>query len=92
MGTIKVLPGQDLLDMAINTTGSVEGLFALAELNGLMPDELVFPGDNLQKPIASNANMLKYLQDNNIVVATSGYEAPTESSAAFSNAFNNGYN
>lgn len=83
----EVLAGQNLLDVALQTTGSLEGLFDLCEANGLMPDDQVALGAQMMVPVVpTDVEMLDYMGQNNIKVVTGG-QAADSSGGAFSSDF-----
>lgn len=90
MSNITVRYGQNLADVSIMATGSVEGLFDLCELNALMPDASLNIGQSLSKPEANDADMLLYLNEENVVVAT-GESYAEDGSGAFSSGFSLGF-
>ena len=67
---MKVLSGQTLFDIAIQSCGGTEAAFELAVLNGLnLTDDLV-PGQELVLPEVVNADIALYFKNKNIQPAT----------------------
>jgi hypothetical protein len=68
---IKVLDGQDLLDIAIQQYGTVEAVFEIAAANGLSITNTPETTATFRIPDAvTNAKVVKYYADNRIVPAT----------------------
>ena len=67
---MKVLSGQTLFDIAIQSCGGTEAAFELSLLNGLnLTDELI-PGQELVLPDVVNADIALYFKNKNIQPAT----------------------
>lgn len=47
--------GQSLLDISIQYYGTAEGVFALCEANGIVPDDLPIPGQAYKIPVFAGA-------------------------------------
>lgn len=66
---------QNLLDIAIQTTGGLDALFELAMDNDISISEQLIPGTELKiKQPATNAVVLNYYERNKILPATAGSE------------------
>lgn len=63
---VLIMSGQTLLDLAMQETGSVEGVFQLAVLNGLALTDELSEGNSLKYPTqAVDRVVRKAFQDNN---------------------------
>lgn len=81
---------QNLLDIAIQTTGGLDALFEIAMDNGISISQQLVPGTELKiKQPATNAVVLNYYNRNKILSATAGSE--NMSQGAFSFGFTNGF-
>lgn len=89
--TAKVGGNENLLDICLSYTGSVESLFDIAEANGIMPDEDLYLGQILTIPAVIDQDMVSYLADKNHKVATEPSVVQLSGGVAFSEGFNNGY-
>lgn len=67
---MKVLSGQTILDIAIQSCGGIEAAFDLAMLNGLNPTDDLVPGQELVLPDVVNSDIQEYFQNKNIHPAT----------------------
>ena len=76
MSKYVVVAGQNLQDVAIQVTGSVEGLIDLLALNGLDLADSLTAGQELEIPAVVDADMLDYIKSNSVVIATG--QAPDE--------------
>lgn len=66
---------QNLLDIAIQTTGGLDALFEIAMDNGISISQQLAPGTELKiKQPAANAVVLNYYNRNKILPATAGSE------------------
>lgn len=65
---------QSLIDIAVQEYGSVEGLVDLAMRNGKSINDLLTIGENLQFGQVTNADIVKFLADRKIKVATGAEE------------------
>jgi len=71
---MKVLSGQTLFDIAIQSCGSIEAAFELAVLNGLnLTDELV-PGQELALPEVVNSGIVTRYSNKGINPSTADNE------------------
>jgi hypothetical protein len=87
----KVLAGQNLLDVSVQTTGSLDGLFDLCLANNLMPDDEIELGATLTVPSEiKDPEMLDYILANNITVVT-GSQGIDLGSGSFSTGFSTGF-
>jgi hypothetical protein len=83
--------GQNIVDISIMATGSVEGLFDLCQANNLMPDADIAIGQILVIPDAVDSDMLVYLGEENITIATGQDYTVTATARAFSAGFSGGF-
>jgi hypothetical protein len=67
---MKVLSGQTILDIAIQSCGGIEAAFDLAMLNGLNPTDDLIPGQELILPDVIDSDVQQYFQNKNIHPAT----------------------
>ncbi|MBD2769695.1 hypothetical protein IC235_17535 [Hymenobacter sp. BT664] len=72
MTKVTVSAGQSLLDVAIGLLGGADGLFALADANGLAITDDLVPGQVLVVPDGAtvSADTVAYFQDQQIRVNT----------------------
>ena len=80
---ILIFPGQTLADMAIQQLGSVEAIFALANLNGLSISDEIMPGQTLNYSLTPyDKNVYKLYQDKKLkpasAVSKPGQETPVD--------------
>ncbi|MDY0104389.1 MAG: LysM peptidoglycan-binding domain-containing protein [Lentimicrobium sp.] len=70
--TVKVKPGQDLFDVAAQTTGVAENALQIAEANNLMVTSSLVPGSSLIIPdtLVNNAKIQGQFERRNIFPAT----------------------
>lgn len=72
---VKIYNNQNLLDIAIQTTGGLDALFEIAMDNGISISEQLVSGVELKiKQSATNAVVLNYYNRNKILPATAGSE------------------
>lgn len=62
--------GQNLCDIAIQETGSLDSLFEIAIANNLDPHDDIVPGQTLVIPQEAKPQVVKYLKDKNIKVTS----------------------
>jgi hypothetical protein len=76
--TIKVSEGQSLLDVALWLLGGTEGLFALADANGLAITDDLVAGQVLVVPdgFTVSADQVSYYQEKQLVVNTANVVRP----------------
>jgi len=67
---MKVLPGQTIFDIAIQSCGDSEAAFELAMLNGLNLMSDLIPGQELVLPEVVNIDIALYFKNKNIQPAT----------------------
>jgi hypothetical protein len=67
---MKVLSGQTIFDISIQSCGGIEAAFDLAMLNGLNPTDDLVPGQELLLPDVVNSDVQQYFQNKNIHPAT----------------------
>ena len=82
---VTVKNGQSLIDLAIQHTGSVEGLFDLMHLNGLKSLNEI--PEVLEVPTVVNKKVVAFFQSESIQLATN-----VPHSGSFSNSFSNDFN
>lgn len=70
MNKFIVGPGQNMLDLAIQLTGSVDGLFALLEANGKDLSWIPVVGEEVNVPSAADGSALAFITKEQITVAT----------------------
>jgi hypothetical protein len=70
MTTTTVIDGQSLVDIAIQTYGSVAGLVDLALRNGKSVTGLLKVGEVLQVGEVLNKDVVQYFKERNLKVAT----------------------
>lgn len=70
MNKFIVGPGQNMLDLAIQLTGSVDGLFTILELNGKDLGWIPEVGEVVLVPSPADASALAFINNNQITVAT----------------------
>jgi hypothetical protein len=70
MITATVQQGQSLMDMAIQHTGDMAGLFEIAKANGISITTEILPGARLNIPPALNKDAVKYFAEKQITIAT----------------------
>lgn len=71
--TITVVSYQSLLDVALQTLGSIEGAIAMCKLNGLSLTSDITPGEELLVPEGIiNEDIVNYFKHGNRLIAT-GY-------------------
>ncbi len=72
MRKVKVLPGQNILDVVLQEKGSLQGLNEILQANGFTPGQIVAPGTEITiigEPTDKAA--YRYITRNNIKPATS---------------------
>lgn len=79
-----VLQGQSLLDIAVQTCGSVEAAFDLAVANNLDIDDKLIAGQELDAVSTTDTQIVNYYKNRNIKPATS---ATGERERTFDNSF-----
>lgn len=79
----KVLEGQSTLDIAIQTGGSVESVFDLAERNNISITDSLTPEQLLDNPAVSNALVLAYYQAKGLTPATDVAEGDIQQGIEF---------
>ncbi len=67
---ISKLPGQSLLDICVQYTGTIETLFDLMHLNSLGMDEIISEPIQLILPTISKKAIVNHINSNNIQIAT----------------------
>lgn len=69
---VTVLSNQSLLDLSIQVYGSSEGVFMLAQENGLSVTDTLVPGQELlySPDKAIDKRIVRYYRDNSIISAT----------------------
>jgi len=67
---MKVLSGQTIFDIAIQSCGGIEAAFDLAMLNGLNPTDDLVPGQELIIPGVVNSDIQQYYLNKNITPQT----------------------
>lgn len=76
---VKIYNNQNLLDIAIQTTGGLDALFEIAMNNGISVSQQLVPGTELKiKQPATNAVVLNYYERNKILPATAGNKIKEE--------------
>jgi len=81
----KVNNGQSIIDLTIQHTGSIEGLFALLHLNGLKSLSVLPQAIEVPQPL--NTKIVAFFQAESIQLATN-----VPQSGSFSNSFSNDFN
>jgi len=71
-GLVAVMPGQTWLDMAIQQLGSVEAVFALAQLNNATVTTDIAPGTKINYSLAPYSNQVVKIYDDNSYHPASG--------------------
>lgn len=91
--TINVQTGQCMADIAIQTTGNLQGLFSLCIANNLLPDEVPSPGNNLTtSAIIDEQIAAKYARFGWKPASAKGYPNNAGQVSAFSTGFSLGFN
>ncbi len=62
--------GQNLCDIAIQETGSLDSLLEIAIANNLNPHDDIVPGQTLEIPQETKQQVVKYLKDKKIKVTS----------------------
>jgi hypothetical protein len=81
----KVNNGQSIIDLTIQHTGSIEGLFDVLHLNGLK--SLSVLPQSIEVPQPLNTKIVAFFQTESIQLATN-----VPQSGSFSNSFSNDFN
>ena len=69
-GSIQVLEGQSMFDIALQACGSVEAVFGIAQLNGLAITDALAPGQELLVPGPVNKLIAGYYRMTRLRPAT----------------------
>ena len=75
--TTIVSDGQSLLDIVLQETGSLEGLFEMAALNGLLISQKIGAGQVLQKSTEIKPELVQYFASRKHRINTGIYVVPT---------------
>lgn len=67
---MKVLEGQSLFDVAVQITGSIEGVFTIASENDISVTENIMPGSNITPSVIVNKEIVDYYSTKNLKPAT----------------------
>jgi hypothetical protein len=75
-GSVTVMPGQTWLDMAMQQLGSVEAVFALAQLNNLSLTADIAPGTQINYTLTPYSNQVVKIYNDNGYHPASGLDTP----------------
>lgn len=70
MDRVKVITGQTLFDIAIQTSGSIEAVLEIAAANDISVTDDLEPGKELEVPRVVNQTIADYFRVNGITPAT----------------------
>jgi hypothetical protein len=62
--------GQTIMDVALQETGSIDGVLDIMELNGLALDEHFGPGNDVETPEPKAPRIVEYYRTRGIEIAT----------------------
>jgi len=70
MANFRLSENQSLLDVAVQTSGTLSAVFELALINGLSVTDDLMPGQSLELVDESNADVVNYYTARNLTPAT----------------------